>query len=395
MSQDYMEISPDLAIGVVGVDGARRNVMTGMLKDLGYRNFRLYDKGIELVNQLRREGLDLVFILGDVWDMRWINVLRVIRTDERVFYTPAVVIRDGRMPLADEEQNVLSGYEVVDVVNPDLTIREVPPLVNQAVQDSRNMKSVQYRLGVARNLYKQGMLAKARKIYERLVEESSGSITARTGMMQTSRATPEKQMEQLTWLLEKDPGNYNFKFELMEYYISRNDLTRFRRVFLEASEEMEKDAEFYWLGELGEVCLSLKLPDFCYTIAETLIDAAPEGEKWRPWLYKARTMLVAGDVHEAKKYVERADAASDGRVAEVINIQAVIKRREGLHDEATEIFKKALEFSPEDHRIAFNIALCQIQKQDKETAIEYLRKSLEICPNYTRAKDLLNRLMAG
>ena len=82
-------------------------------------------------------------------------------------------------------------------------------------------------------------------------------------------------------------------------------------------------------------------------------------------------------------------------MAEVINIQAVIKRREGLHDEATEIFKKALEFSPEDHRIAFNIALCQIQKQDKETAIEYLRKSLEICPNYTRAKDLLNRLMAG
>lgn len=63
-----------------------------------------------------------------------------------------------------------------------------------------------------------------------------------------------------------------------------------------------------------------------------------------------------------------------------LNNKAILLSRNGKLDKAITLFKEALKDSPEDSNINFNIALVYIKKEQFETAILYLKTSIELSP---------------
>ena len=60
-------------------------------------------------------------------------------------------------------------------------------------------------------------------------------------------------------------------------------------------------------------------------------------------------------------------------------------RRLGMHDQAIEHYKKALEFTKDDENLYFNVARAYYEKGDVTTSRQYLRKALEINPKLGEA----------
>lgn len=71
-----------------------------------------------------------------------------------------------------------------------------------------------------------------------------------------------------------------------------------------------------------------------------------------------------------------------------LNNRAVELSKQGLLDEAINLFEEALDKSPDDSNINFNIALVFIKKEKFERAIFYLEKSIELEPGDDNLREI-------
>lgn len=108
-----------------------------------------------------------------------------------------------------------------------------------------------------------------------------------------------------------------------------------------------------------------------------------------------KTYLAMGETEKAKEKFEKLvkiDAILDEENKHIFNELGMELRRLGMHDQAIEHYKKALDFTHDDEHLFFNIARAYYEKGDLKTSRQYLRKALELNPKLGEAIRFYHQL---
>jgi tetratricopeptide (TPR) repeat protein len=95
------------------------------------------------------------------------------------------------------------------------------------------------------------------------------------------------------------------------------------------------------------------------------------------------TYLERGDTAKADNIFERLvklDAAFDKEHKHLFNEFGINLRKSKMIDQAVAYYTKALDLTPDDEHLLYNMARAYLEKQDYETALKYLLRSLEANP---------------
>ena len=232
------------------------------------------------------------------------------------------------------------------------------------------------------------MINKAKEIYEELSKETKEDISIQIGQTQCSKYDVDKYNDELKEILEKDPTNYNLKFQMMRTMISNDNLQDFRTLFNEIVNQLSGDNETFWLKQLGEICLNVRIPIFSEKIANIIEKNAESDNLWEVHIYKARQYLASGNVDRAELFAQKALKSANKERAEIYNVLGVIEKRKGRIRRALEAFHSAKELTKWDYRISYNIALCLKSLNKFNDAIQCLDEIIEKNPSYDKAIQL-------
>ena len=104
--------------------------------------------------------------------------------------------------------------------------------------------------------------------------------------------------------------------------------------------------------------------------------------------------LDSGETARAMKIIN-----GDERIVTAVlvsyNRAGIRCRRDGRCDEAIAAFRKALTVCPDDEGLYYNLARAYMDKREKKLAVDAIRRSLQINPDFAEAQTLLQRVQAG
>lgn len=81
-----------------------------------------------------------------------------------------------------------------------------------------------------------------------------------------------------------------------------------------------------------------------------------------------------------------------GFILHTYNALGIQARKDGDFDKAVAEFNKALNVTPDDEGLLYNLARAYAAKKEKNPAVESIQKALKINPAFTEAQTLLNHL---
>lgn len=169
--------------------------------------------------------------------------------------------------------------------------------------------------------------------------------------------------------------------------------------FLQAKPFIEKADELApqniaRINDLATLYLEMKEPGKSVERFKELVQLNPENPEYKFEAFKK--LYDAGFNEHAISFGK--DVAQPMEVVRHYNNKGVMLAKEGKLDEAIEEYTRALKYYPkfkENYRIYFNLALAHLQKktpEDLQKAEDYLRKTLEMEPNFEKAKSTLGSL---
>jgi tetratricopeptide (TPR) repeat protein len=107
------------------------------------------------------------------------------------------------------------------------------------------------------------------------------------------------------------------------------------------------------------------------------------------------TYLDRGDTERANDVFERLvklDAAFEAEHKHLFNDFGINLRKNAMYDQAIRYYQRALELSPTDEHLHYNIARAYFAKADIHHTLEHLRQALTLNPNFSIAKKFLTYL---
>ena len=112
-------------------------------------------------------------------------------------------------------------------------------------------------------------------------------------------------------------------------------------------------------------------------------------------------MIKAADIHMNKENISEAENVLNEikeinpNTINVYNSLGVLYRKKGDFKKALHNYKKALNIHPERERIHYNIGRLYLELKDPETAKTYFQQALELDPEFTDAREVLDAIELG
>ncbi|MDP2849069.1 MAG: tetratricopeptide repeat protein [Humidesulfovibrio sp.] len=96
--------------------------------------------------------------------------------------------------------------------------------------------------------------------------------------------------------------------------------------------------------------------------------------------------------HEVFERVVHLDAAFQDEHKHLFNEFGINLRKTGMHEEAQVYYRRALELSPDDENLHYNMARAAFDKGDSKTAAQHLGACLKLNPEHAEARQFIDYL---
>ncbi len=120
-----------------------------------------------------------------------------------------------------------------------------------------------------------------------------------------------------------------------------------------------------------------------------------DGKNLEANLGKGKAHIALGETEQAREHFKRMsdnEELFDEEHKHTFNELGIELRRNGMYDDAIENYERAIKISPEDEVLYYNIARAYKGKGENKSALEVLRKALEIDPDFKEAADLIKTI---
>jgi tetratricopeptide (TPR) repeat protein len=395
MSAKQIEIDPKIRIGALAADRECRTDLKFKCSKVGLKNIVEFESGREVLSFLETATLNMLFVFAEVGDMHWTTFLRTLRSSKQVYFVPIVFVFPKAHPEDEKNLDLFDSYGVRAVIDSPFDLDTLMQKITEIVNNEQNTSSYQHRMAEAQREFKNGLNKAASEIFMSLVEEDQKDLTARSGLVHSSLADPRGQANQLMFALQADPENYNFQVELLTYLMRHNRIGQFTEAFDDLMGQLKEQGETFWLLQLGNMCVSLKLLALMGKVESELARKLPLDERWRLDLFRAQGALIRNDVEKSKSYLDKIKSEKSKKNPEVLNLYALIHKRNGHLTAARDMMELATKASPQDYRLLYNLGLIQIELGQKDEALKSFNESLLLRPDYERAKLQIAKVGGG
>ncbi|MBI5520009.1 MAG: tetratricopeptide repeat protein [Desulfovibrio sp.] len=96
--------------------------------------------------------------------------------------------------------------------------------------------------------------------------------------------------------------------------------------------------------------------------------------------------------HEVFERLVKLDAAFEDEHKHLFNEFGISLRKAGMQNEAIDYYRRALELSPSDENLHYNIARAAFDKGDARAAAQYLSSCLKLNPEHAEARQFVDYL---
>jgi tetratricopeptide (TPR) repeat protein len=191
--------------------------------------------------------------------------------------------------------------------------------------------------------------------------------------------------KQFEALLEANPGNTEviyavglLAFQLKEYAVAEDSMRR-----LLGMGYRDQNGVRYLLGQIAEEQKHWDRAIRWYQQIESGEHAMPARMR------TAIAMAREGRLEDARRYLRRIDVESPEQQHQLTIAEAQLLREANLHREAFELLSQALEKSPEQPELLYDIALTAERLERYDVLEDNLRKLIEIRPDHAHAYNAL------
>jgi tetratricopeptide (TPR) repeat protein len=381
-----------LKICVVAAADKLREDVYQAVQPLSHTELTTFRSGRDTLSYLRRKSTNLIIAFSDIDDMHWSTFIRSLYTDATVSYAPAVFFFERMLVEDRQHYQTLLSYGVSQIMQYPADMKSLHQVINHSVNDAKSVESLHGRLNKARAMFRDGMLAEAKATLRLLQSEHPKHLGIKATALQILRSDPKKFSDFLLQLIESDPANYHFQFELLANYLTTGWLGLFIDLFDDLMDEIRFAKDSYWLSQLGAVCVGMRSPYLAEVFEHRLAQSVGDQEQWMLELLRARIGVLQKDVETAKWHLDQAVASYGFERPEMLNLKAIIARRRGELTQAVSALLQALKLTPEDYRLRYNVALIELERGDSAKAIKHLQAALALNPSYSKAADKLREL---
>jgi len=329
----------DMKILTAGME-CKPDLLT-VLKGLGYTRISETGDAVSTWNFLKKHEVDMVFADWALGQFDGLVLLKIMRADSKLSSIPLVLL-----------SATINREMVIDAGHAGISAILVRPFIPQTVEDKIN------------------------SLFE-IIHDKDKDIEADT-LIETGKACMEKgdydgaidSFRKILTLYENPEVYYNIGYIRAAQKRYDESILAFRRA-------ISIDQKFARAFEaLGEVYLKIGLNDK----AEAVMQRAGE-------IYMEKNMTKEAELafHEVLKL--------NPNTTNIYNSLGILYRRNRDYPGAIQAYEKALRVNPEDENIFFNLGRALFEAGDPKRAKVYLQRSVEICPGFSEARVLLDKVV--
>lgn len=364
--------------------------VANMLRLLGFEKVSRAENGEKALILIRTEKPDLVLCDWNMPRMTGVEVLRAVREDDQLKNTPFIMVTGeidaGTVAEAGEVE--VDAYLLKPYTHEDLKNK-----IDETLEKKKEPSPIDMHLSVA-NVYMEA------KQYEMALDELKKAAKVNPRTPRVSYALGKLYEEQKD--LENARSFYERSVEFGKYFVKGHeamsrvcmalgDLEAASRHLKEAVRISPKNLERQLT--LGAVLVKQGDKQEIQKVMNNVLKIA--GSKQAEVIRQVgETYLAAGMADKAQLAFSKALEA-DPTAIHIYNRMGIALRRQKKYLEALDTYKKAIQISPDDENLYYNLSRAYYEAGDKERSIAAMKKALSIFPDFKEAKDFLQKIGAA
>ena len=372
---------------ILSADAAASDTITKILNTFGHQQIRILESGIEAIQCIQDQPPSMILCDMSIKHISGWALIKEIKNAENIPNIPIILMSKDEPPAKEEE---LRQYGVVNFLKAPYRKNELSFLINSTLLLFKTSGTVEAK-------YTQAKKALIDKKYDEAVQQfiELRSLTRNSGRSSIGLAQAyikEDQLQEASKVLSTiqgkealSPSAHMMKLKLL---LERKQNKEASRYCLEFIQNDVPDLPFYY-----SKCLTLFIE---YKDQETIeaicLKAIEKGFQMPEFLLNlAKTQYYHNKFDAALKTLHEAKTTY-GPSCDILNVEGICLKKLLKFKEALIAYEQALELSPMDAKIYFNMASCSIAMKDYEQALKYLESCIGIAPNFTKAQEKIDEI---
>ncbi len=356
------------------------------LKGFEYGQIDNIENGIEALKKLNTTSYDVVICHNKIKFISGWNLIKEMKTSDKIQNMPVVLLGDMPAPASDEE---MKAYGLVKYLKAPTNEADLSFLINSTLQLFKTS-------GTAENKYTKAKAAligvksdQAVELYLELHSLTKKSLRSSLGLAEAySQKGEEAKAEALVLdALKADTQNTSANLLQIKLLLKRQQLAEAQNAGLALLGPMV-DSPFYHTRILN-FYNELKILEASEHICRDAIKKDFKVPEF--WNAMARLQFQKGRFEESLQTIQ-SSVQFFGPNVELLNIKGACMRKLNRLDEAITAYSDALKISPLDPKVYFNMAVCCIAMKAIPEAKNHLEMVLKISPDFPNARAKLQEV---
>lgn len=352
---------------------------------------------IEAHNYCRNQKFDFILCDYKVKHMSGWSLVKALKNDVAVFNTPVMMFSNDEDKIADDvlnNQEMLQEYGICALMQFPFDRQELRGDMKKTMTMHQDRLKPEYhfskaKLAVIREQYDDGL-----RHYGNI--ENLKSDTARLhvgyGQIAALQENSERQHYHAEMALELDHENTSASYILFDMAAAQRDVPKQMNIVDRMISENDRESAMK-LYQFGSILYKHQ----CYQDAIRLVAKYRHFISHPPdflQLLRAKCYLHMRQYDAVAQIVTKLQKRKSDVDADVYNLNAILEKRQGRYDKALYNFQKALDITPGDYRIMYNMSLVYKSIGDIGSAKAFASRALKLAPEFKKAERLLQSLIA-
>jgi tetratricopeptide (TPR) repeat protein len=383
---EMLEISGELPILVIDSVASFRDLMSMILKKLGFRSiFFAIDAGFAL-QVLRSQKIGLIICDRNLPQCSGMELLKEIREMAELERMPFMMM-SGDIPKEDvvlASEFGIDGYLKKPFVINDVTARLTASLAR--FQDSSNPE---HMFEAARKSFRAEKYEEAEQIYLEVRKINPASARSFVGIARCHRfrGNLAEAAVALNAAIKQNPMYVHAYHDLGIVHLQAGKVEEALAAFSKAVEISPSNPIRY--ESIAEILMERGR----YAEAEKYLMKAIKLELAFPNLYAllGKAFFAQKKTDKAIEFITKALQQQPNNTS-FLNSLGICMKAEGRFDAAVDCYNKALKQRPSDTKILFNKALCFVSMKEWERARKVIAQILKVDPSFDKAHSKLKEI---